>query len=81
VLFNAAGSGPVSAARAQDDALNVVQRASQTSAAAAVNKLAVRLSAGQRSTGPIVRKDQTLAAEFGKVVEGKSRMRFESHAH
>jgi hypothetical protein len=56
--------------------LNVVQRASQTSAAAAVNKPAIRLSAGSDRLAQLVRKDQDLAAEFGKVVEGNSRMRF-----
>ena len=47
-------AGPV------DDALDVVQRASQTSAATAVNKLAVRLSAGSDRLAKLVRNDQDL---------------------
>jgi hypothetical protein len=74
VLFDAAGSGPGSAAKARDDVLNVVQRTSKTSAAAAVNKLAGSPVGRQRSTGQPVRKDQDLAAEFGMVVGGKSRV-------
>jgi tetratricopeptide (TPR) repeat protein len=45
VLFAAQGTGLMPSAKAQNDALNVVQHASQ-SAAAAVNKLAARLAAG-----------------------------------
>src|SRR5262249_21881380 len=48
---------------ALDDGLNVAQRASQSSAAAAVNKLAVRLSAGSDRLSQLIRKDQDLAAE------------------
>ena len=63
VLFGAQGNGLISAAQALDDALNVVQRASQSSAAAAVNKLAVRLAAGTDRLAQLVRKDQDLAGE------------------
>jgi hypothetical protein len=56
-------------------------RAWQTSAAAAVNKLAARLSAGSDRLADTFAKTRTLAAEFGKVVEGKSRIRFELHVH
>jgi len=63
VLFDAQAKGLTPAAKALDDALNVVQRASQTSAAAAVNKLAVRLSAGSDRLAALVRNDQDLAAE------------------
>jgi CHAT domain-containing protein/tetratricopeptide (TPR) repeat protein len=63
VLFNVQREGLISAAKAQDDALNVVQHASQSSVAAAVNKLAVRLSAGSDRLAQLVRKDQDLAAE------------------
>ncbi len=46
-----------------DDALNVLQRASRTSAAAAVNKLVVRIAAGSGRLAELVRNDQDLAAE------------------
>jgi hypothetical protein len=58
-----------------------VQQASQTSAAAAVNKEAVRLSADSDRVANSFARTMTLAAEFGKVVEGKSRIRFELHVH
>jgi CHAT domain-containing protein/Tfp pilus assembly protein PilF len=63
VLFAAGGQQSMPAGRAFDDALNVVQRANQSSAAAAVNKLAVRLAAGNDRLALLVRKDQDLAAE------------------
>jgi CHAT domain-containing protein/tetratricopeptide (TPR) repeat protein len=63
VLFGAQGHGLISAAQALDDALNVVQEASQSSAAAAVSNLAVRLAAGSDRLAQLVRKDQDLAAE------------------
>jgi CHAT domain-containing protein len=63
VLFGAQEKGLISAARARDDALGVVQRASQTAAAAAVNKLGARLAAGSDRLAQLVRKDQDLAAE------------------
>jgi CHAT domain-containing protein/Tfp pilus assembly protein PilF len=49
--------------KALDDALNVVQRGAQSSAASAVNKLAVRLAAGNDRLAELVRKDQDLASE------------------
>jgi CHAT domain-containing protein/tetratricopeptide (TPR) repeat protein len=63
VLFGAQENGLISVAKARDDALDVVQRASQTAAAVAVNKLAVRLMAGSDRLAQLVRKDQDLAAE------------------
>ena len=63
VLFAAQGNGLVSAGKAQDDALDVVQRASQSAAAAAVNKLGARLAAGSDRLASLVRNDQDLAAE------------------
>ena len=63
VLFGAEEKGLISAAKARDDALDVVQRASQTAAATAVNNLAVRLMAGSDRLAQLVRKDQDLAAE------------------
>jgi CHAT domain-containing protein len=62
-LFGAEEKGLISAAQARDDALNVLQRAAQTSAATAVNNLAVRLKAGSDRLAYLVRKDQDLAAE------------------
>jgi tetratricopeptide (TPR) repeat protein/CHAT domain-containing protein len=63
VLFLAERAGLIPAAKAQDDALDVAQRAAQSVAAAAVNKLAARLAAGTDRLASLVRKDQDLAAE------------------
>jgi CHAT domain-containing protein/Tfp pilus assembly protein PilF len=63
VLFAAQGKGLIPAGKAQDEALNVAQRASQSAAAAAVNKLASRLAAGSDRLAGLVRNDQDLAAE------------------
>ena len=49
--------------QAVDDALNVIQRGTQSSAASAVNKLAVRLAAGNDRLAELVRRDQDIAAE------------------
>ena len=51
------------AERALDDALNAVQRGAQSSAASAVNKLAVRLAAGNDRLAQLVRRNQDLATE------------------
>src|SRR5262249_23080342 len=59
--FGAQANGLVSDGKAVNDALNVVQRASQTAAAAAINKLALRLAAGTDRLAQLVRKDQDLA--------------------
>ena len=50
-------------ASAKADALHVVQHDAQSSAASAVNKLAVRLAAGSDRLAQLVRRDQDLAAE------------------
>src|SRR5262249_3195113 len=64
VLFAAQSNGHlISTAKAQDDALNVVQRASQSAAAAAVNKLGAPAAAGSGRLAGLVRNDQDLAAE------------------
>ena len=63
VLFAAQGNGTVPAGKAYDDALNAVQRASQSAAAVAVNKLGARLAAGSDRLASLVRNDQDLAAE------------------
>jgi len=49
--------------KALDDALDTVQRGAQSAAASAVNKLAVRLAAGNDRLAQLVRRDQDLAAE------------------
>ncbi|WP_257196812.1 MULTISPECIES: CHAT domain-containing tetratricopeptide repeat protein [unclassified Bradyrhizobium] len=49
--------------KACDKALAAVQRGTQSSAAAAVNKLAVRMAAGSDRLAELVRQDQDLAAE------------------
>jgi S1-C subfamily serine protease/CHAT domain-containing protein/tetratricopeptide (TPR) repeat protein len=67
VLLSAQGAGLISADKGLDDALNVVQRAARSLAAAAVNKAAVRLSAGSERLARLVRKDQDLAAEAGTL--------------
>ena len=63
VLLAAQQQQLMPAERALDDALNAVQAGSQSSAAAAVNKLAVRLAAGTDRLAQLVRRDQDLAAE------------------
>ena len=63
VLFAAQGGQSVSSEKALDDALNVVQHGAQSSAASAVNKLAVRLAAGSDRLAELVRRDQDLATE------------------
>jgi CHAT domain-containing protein/Tfp pilus assembly protein PilF len=49
--------------QAVDAMLNAIQRGTQSSAASAVNKLAVRLAAGSDRLAELVRRDQDLAAE------------------
>jgi tetratricopeptide (TPR) repeat protein len=63
VLFAARSEGLMPAGKAQDDALDVVQRATQSVAAAALDKLATRLAAGSDRLAGLVRNDQDLAAE------------------
>ncbi|MCA6115551.1 CHAT domain-containing protein [Bradyrhizobium sp. WSM 1738] len=48
---------------AVNDMLNVIQRGTQSAAASAVNKLAVRLAAGSDRLAELVRRDQDLASE------------------
>jgi CHAT domain-containing protein/tetratricopeptide (TPR) repeat protein len=66
-LFTAQGTGLIPAGKAQDDALDVAQRATQSAAAAAVNELGVRLAAGTDRLADLVRKDQDLAATAEKL--------------
>ncbi|TYO64669.1 CHAT domain-containing protein [Bradyrhizobium hipponense] len=49
--------------KALDEALAAIQRGTQSSAASAVNKLAVRLAAGSDRLAELVRRDQDLATE------------------
>ncbi len=63
VLFTAARDNRLPAATAFDEAINVVQRTSQSQAASAVDKLAVRLAAGTDRLADLVRKNQDLVTE------------------
>jgi CHAT domain-containing protein/tetratricopeptide (TPR) repeat protein len=63
VLFAAKDKNLVPAGQALDDSLNVIQRAARSSAAAALNNLAVRLAAGTDRLAQLVRQDQDLAVE------------------
>jgi CHAT domain-containing protein len=62
VLFDAQGK-LMPPAKALDGALNAIQRGTQSSAATAVNKLAVRLAAGNDRLAELVRRDQDLSSE------------------
>ena len=77
VLFNSQGKSLILADRAFEDSLNVIQRASQSSAAAVLNKLSARFSAGTDRLAQLVRKDQDLTAEAERldkaIVEAVSR--------
>lgn len=63
VLLAAQQQQLMPAEQALDDALNAVQAGTQSSAASAVNKLAVRLAAGTDRLARLVRRDQDLAGE------------------
>jgi CHAT domain-containing protein/tetratricopeptide (TPR) repeat protein len=63
VLYDAQRQQHVAPGTALDDALNVVQRGVQSSAASAVNKLAVRLAVGNDRLAELVRRDQDLGSE------------------
>ena len=63
VLFDAQFQQLLSVEKASDGALDAIQRGTQSSAASAVNKLAVRLAAGTDRLAELVRRDQDLAAE------------------
>jgi len=67
VLLAAQQQQLMPAGQALDDALNAVQRGTQSSAASAVNKLAVRLAAGTDRLAQLVRRDQDLADEAEKL--------------
>ena len=58
MLYDAQARQLVAPGTALDDALNVIQRGAQSSAASAVNKLAVRLGAGNDRLAELVRREQ-----------------------
>lgn len=63
VLFAARQQALLASDKALDDALSAIQRGTQSSAASAVNKLAVRMAAGSDRLAELVRRDQDLTAE------------------
>jgi CHAT domain-containing protein len=63
VLFAARQQDLLPGDKALNEALAAIQRGTQSSAASAVNKLAVRLAAGTDRLAELVRRDQDLAAE------------------
>ncbi len=63
VLSGASRQQLMPAEKALDEALNAIQRGAQSSAASAVNKLAVRLAAGSDRLAELVRRDQDLGSE------------------
>jgi CHAT domain-containing protein/Tfp pilus assembly protein PilF len=63
VLFDAQRQQIMPTEKALDEALNVIQHGTQSSAASAVNKLAVRIAAGNDRLAELVRRDQDLASE------------------
>jgi CHAT domain-containing protein len=67
VLFDAQQGQLVPAERALDEALDVAQRGTQSSAASAVSQLAVRLAAGTDRLAELVRRDQDLASEADRL--------------
>jgi CHAT domain-containing protein/Tfp pilus assembly protein PilF len=67
VLFDAEQKQLMPADKALDEALDIAQRGSQSAAASAVNKLAVRLAAGSDRLAELVRRDQDLASEAEKL--------------
>jgi len=67
VLLDAPKKQLMPAEKAFDDALDVIQRGAQSSAASAVNKLAVRVAAGSDHLAELVRRDQDLAGEADRL--------------
>jgi CHAT domain-containing protein/tetratricopeptide (TPR) repeat protein len=67
VLFDAQSKQLMPTEKALDEALDVIQHGTQSSAASAVNKLAVRLAAGTDRLAELVRKDQDLAGEAERL--------------
>ena len=67
VLLAASNKQLMPAETAFDAALDVIQRGTQSSAASAVNKLAVRVAAGSDHLAELVRRDQDLASEADTI--------------
>jgi CHAT domain-containing protein/Tfp pilus assembly protein PilF len=67
VLYDAQRQQIMPTEKALDEALDVIQRDTQSSAASAVNKLAVRIAAGNDRLAELVRRDQDLASEAETV--------------
>ena len=67
MLFDARLKDLLPPEKAFDDALNVIQRGAQSSAASAVNKLAVRMAAGNDRLAELVRQDQDLGSEAERL--------------
>jgi CHAT domain-containing protein/Tfp pilus assembly protein PilF len=63
LLFAAQRDGLIPVAKARDESLDVVQRVAQTSAAAAITKLGIRLAVGTDRLAQLIREDQDLASE------------------
>lgn len=63
ILFAARQQSLLAEDKALEEALAAIQRGTQSSAASAVNKLAVRLAAGSDRLAELVRRDQDLTAE------------------
>lgn len=63
VLYAARQQALLASDKGLDDALAAIQRGTQSSAASAVNKLAVRMAAGSDRLAELVRRDQDLATE------------------
>jgi CHAT domain-containing protein/Tfp pilus assembly protein PilF len=63
VLYDAQRQQIMPTEKALDEALDVIQRGTQSSAASALNKLAVRIAAGNDRLAELVRRDQDLASE------------------
>jgi CHAT domain-containing protein/Tfp pilus assembly protein PilF len=63
VLYDAQRQQIMPTEKALDEALDVIQRGTQSSAASALNKLAVRIAAGNDRLADLVRRDQDLASE------------------
>jgi CHAT domain-containing protein len=67
VLLDAQKKQLMPPGKAFDAALDVIQHGAQSSAASAVNKLAVRLAAGSDHLAVLVRRDQDMASEADRL--------------
>ena len=67
LLLRSLDANLISPEDAIDTGLNVIQRSSQSSAATAIDKLAIRLAAGNDRLAQLVRTDQDFANEAGEL--------------